>query len=174
MALPGQLLTVLLVSNTNQGDPWLQRVVSLAGYTGVIDVRFRAVKGASFTGDIALDNIAVDVDACFGITVDAGLDQTICSGDSVTLNAIGTGGFVYFNQGGTPGVTSASITVNPSQTTYYIATTYDSIAGCGAVDTITVNVVSASSSTLNETGQDSVVVNGQGLHSRWSLYTNPN
>ncbi|MBL4577972.1 MAG: hypothetical protein JKX74_05830, partial [Flavobacteriales bacterium] len=40
-------------------DPWIQRIVALTGYTGIINIRFRGVTGAGFTSDIAVDDISV-------------------------------------------------------------------------------------------------------------------
>ncbi len=42
-----------------QSDPWLQHVVDLSGYSGIVKIRFRALKGASFYCDMALDDIYV-------------------------------------------------------------------------------------------------------------------
>ena len=43
-------------------DPWLYRGVSLANYSGTIQVRFVAIKGGtSFNGDICLDDIAINI-----------------------------------------------------------------------------------------------------------------
>ena len=44
---------------TLQGDPWALQIVSLAGYTGVIQLRFIAVSAGTFEGDISLDDISV-------------------------------------------------------------------------------------------------------------------
>ncbi len=46
--------------------PWLEANVNLASYTGVVQIRFRALKGSDFKGDIALDDIRVtNTDLCF-------------------------------------------------------------------------------------------------------------
>ncbi|MFD2891442.1 fibronectin type III domain-containing protein [Flavobacterium chuncheonense] len=46
-------------------DPWILKVISLASYSGIIQVRFRAVRGNGLTGDISLDNIAfVEAPSC--------------------------------------------------------------------------------------------------------------
>ena len=47
-------------------------------------------------------------------SVDAGLDESICEGETVTLTATGTGNFVW-----STGETTASIDVSPSTTTTY-------------------------------------------------------
>lgn len=45
---------------TAGNDPWIKGSVPLTSYTGNIIVRFAAFRGASFTGDISLDDIRVD------------------------------------------------------------------------------------------------------------------
>lgn len=42
---------------TSSGAAWRKRTVSLAGYSGSLTVRFRAVKGAGTLGDMAIDDI---------------------------------------------------------------------------------------------------------------------
>ncbi len=42
-----------------QADPWLLKVVDISTYTGIIQVRFRAISAGTFEGDISLDNIEV-------------------------------------------------------------------------------------------------------------------
>jgi hypothetical protein len=50
---------------TAEADPWALKVVNLAAYTGTIQVRFRAIRGADYTGDISLDDISiVEAPAC--------------------------------------------------------------------------------------------------------------
>ena len=45
---------------TDIADAWFQRIVSLSSFTGVIQVRFRAIRGNGITGDISLDDISFD------------------------------------------------------------------------------------------------------------------
>ena len=45
---------------TDTADPWLQKVVSLATFSGTIQVRFRAIRGTDFYGDMSLDDITFD------------------------------------------------------------------------------------------------------------------
>ncbi len=40
-----------------QTDPWINRIVNLAAFSGTIQVRFRAIRGSDFDGDISLDDI---------------------------------------------------------------------------------------------------------------------
>ena len=72
-------------------------------------------------------------------TADAGEDQTICKGESVTLSATGGVSYVWSNgSGGTaPGQT---ITFSPAETTQYTVTATGS-NGCVDSDQVTVNVV---------------------------------
>ncbi len=49
---------------TSQSAAWITHNSLLTNPTGVFNIRLRAVRGASFTGDIAFDNASVDVLAC--------------------------------------------------------------------------------------------------------------
>ena len=58
----GSWTPLFTVSPPQQGsgtDPWLQQVVSLTAFTGVIKIKFIGYKGTSFTGDASLDDIGV-------------------------------------------------------------------------------------------------------------------
>lgn len=44
---------------TTQGDAWTKRTVNLSAFSGNIQVRFRAIRSTSFTGDISIDNVEV-------------------------------------------------------------------------------------------------------------------
>jgi gliding motility-associated-like protein len=67
---------------------------------------------------------------------DAGTNQSICEGLSVTLNATGGSGYLWSN-----GSTSPSITVSPSANTTYFVTVTD-VNGCTGTDSVRVNVLS--------------------------------
>ena len=69
------------------------------------------------------------------VVADAGDDQTICNGLQTTLTA--TGGAAY--QWNT-GETTASIVVNPINTTNYTVTAFDSTGTVSDIDDVTVNV----------------------------------
>jgi len=45
---------------THGDSAWLFHTTDLTVYTGVIQVKFRGIKGTSFTGDMCLDNIRID------------------------------------------------------------------------------------------------------------------
>lgn len=88
------------------------------------------VTGAN--GCTAFDNVSVYVNAL--PIPDAGVDQTICQGESASLNA--SGGSTY--QWNT-GANTSSINVSPTSTTSYTVTV-TSGNGCTASDNVTVNV----------------------------------
>ncbi|MFY9417917.1 MAG: hypothetical protein WAP17_02355 [Bacteroidales bacterium] len=82
-------------------------------------------------GCTASDDITINVRPDIGI--DAGLDQSICEGQSAILSA--SGGISY--QWST-GETTATITVTPNDTTVYFVTGTDGI--CNDIDSVVVNV----------------------------------
>ncbi|MBI1316705.1 hypothetical protein GC167_07585, partial [bacterium] len=49
---------------TSGTEAWRQGKVTLVGYTGVIQVRFRGIRGSSFTGDMALDDVGITSEPC--------------------------------------------------------------------------------------------------------------
>lgn len=82
---------------------------------------------------------AVPVTVAANFSVDAGLDDSICSGGTTTLNAVSPigAGFTYtWNPGALSG---PSVTVTPSSTTTYTLTVFDPI-GCNGSDSVIVNV----------------------------------
>ncbi len=105
------------------------------------------------------ENTTASVDA------DAGLDQSICQGESVTLTA--SGGSTY---SWNTGATTKSITVNPNETRTYTATVSEGSASDSDSVQVTVNSVTAGaganqtitegeSVTLTANGGDSYVWN---------------
>ena len=85
--------------------------------------------------------------------VSAGIDESICNGDQVTLSASGSQNYSWNN-----GVVDGA-PFSPTNTIEYIVTA-DS-AGCQSADTLTVFVNQPTNSTLNETALDSFTLNGQ-------------
>ena len=85
--------------------------------------------------------------------VSAGIDESICNGDQVTLTATGSQNYSWNN-----GVVDGA-PFSPTNTLDYIVTA-DS-AGCQSADTLTVFVNQPTNSTLNETALDSLSLNGQ-------------
>jgi hypothetical protein len=87
------------------------------------------------------------------IGINAGNDITVCQGNQVTLS--GSGGTNYSWSGGINNNTPFT----PSNSQDYVLTALSS-NGCSGTDTVSVTVNQNSSATLNETGLDSVSVNG--------------
>ena len=86
--------------------------------------------------------------------VDAGVDQEICSGGSVTLTAIGAPNLVWDN-----GIVNGQ-TFIPNATTTYTVTGTD-VNGCQNSDVVVVTVNNPTSATLNVTSCDAYTLNGQ-------------
>jgi hypothetical protein len=60
----------------NQGDVWRNQTVDLSPYIGqVIQLRFRGIRGTSFTSDIAIDNLSITATAA--PSADAGITNLI-------------------------------------------------------------------------------------------------
>ncbi|MEZ4781521.1 MAG: hypothetical protein R2816_08170 [Flavobacteriaceae bacterium] len=93
---------------------------------------------------------AVIVTVTDGVVADAGADQTICEGDSVTLTASGGTNYLW-----NTGETTASITVNPTATTVYSVTVSDGVDS----DTDDVQVTVNPLPTANA-GADVTITNG--------------
>ena len=163
------------------GTTW----IDLAGQTadsydpGVISadrLYRRNVRVAGCTPYEASNEVLAEYCAC---TIDAGVDQTICEGESVTLNTTATGA-VNYNWTPTIGLsdpTAANPSASPSATTTYTLTIDDG-SGCTASDQVTVTVdpnpVVTLTLAIDEVCEDiaTVVLNG-GLPTG-GTYTGPN
>jgi hypothetical protein len=88
------------------------------------------------------------------MNISAGTDQSICSGDPVTLN--GSGGSSY--QWNNNVVDGQAFT--PNQSANYVLNGTDSL-GCQGTDTVVVSVLENATSTLTQTALDSYTLNGQ-------------
>ncbi|MFM7747884.1 MAG: hypothetical protein ACKO7X_08190, partial [Bacteroidota bacterium] len=97
----------------------------------------------------------------------AGLDQIICQGQTATLSATGGSSYLWNN-----GNTSPSISVNPSQTTIYTVSIFNS-SGCFVVDTIIVevstgpNITLSGNATICSGGSTQIIASG-GTSYSWS------
>ena len=88
------------------------------------------------------------------MNISAGLDQSICAGDNVTLN--GAGGSNYqWNNNVVDGQAFA-----PTQSNAYVVNGTDTL-GCQGTDTVVVTVLENATNTLTETALDSYTLNGQ-------------
>ncbi|GEM_PF-2473212 len=97
----------------------------------------------------ASDEIIVDVTP--NVILDAGEDATICKGNTVSLTATGNSEFLW-----STGETTASITVNPIETTIYTVTS--GVGNCTVTDEVTVTVDDLPSVNL---GGDLTICSGQ-------------
>jgi hypothetical protein len=97
------------------------------------------------------------------MNISAGLDQSICAGDNVTLN--GAGGSNYqWNNNVVDGQAFA-----PAQSNDYVLTAQDTL-GCTGADTVVVTVLENATNTLTETALDSYTLNGQ-TYTQSGIYT---
>ena len=86
--------------------------------------------------------------------VSAGVDQTICSGDNVTLSGSGGGNYLWNNNV----VDGQAFT--PTQSNAYVLNGTATL-GCTGIDTVIVTVLENAASTLTQTALDSYTLNGQ-------------
>jgi hypothetical protein len=108
--------------------------------------------GTSIDGCAGTDQVVVTVLA--EPIVDAGFDQIICLGASVTLSASGANQFTW-NNGVVDGVSFV-----PNVTTTYTVSGA-SMGGCTASDQVTITVNYPSTNTITTTAQGSYTLNGQ-------------
>ncbi|SDE85888.1 Thrombospondin type 3 repeat-containing protein [Pricia antarctica] len=100
------------------------------------------------------------------VVADAGTDQTICDGDSVSLTATASGGTAGYTYLWNTGQTSASINFtpigNPSDdiTVDYTVTTTDA-NGCQDTDTVRIKIESAPTATVAIIGTTCALDNGE-------------
>lgn len=80
----------------------------------------------------------------------AGIDQSICEGESITLTASGGTSYIW-----STGETSQSIDVNPNTTTTYNVEAISN--GCSSSDSVTISVLNAPNLTLTN---DTTIVEG--------------
>ncbi|MDX2001931.1 MAG: T9SS type A sorting domain-containing protein [Chitinophagales bacterium] len=98
------------------------------------------------------DTVRKTVTITSGVSVNAGADQTICPGESVTLSATGADDYTWNNgAGGGP-----TVTVSPAQTTAYVVT---GITGsCSGTDTV---IVTVNPAPVANAGADQSACEGQ-------------
>ncbi|MBF8149557.1 Ig-like domain-containing protein [Winogradskyella sp. F6397] len=108
------------------------------------------VAGFSVNGCEAIEEVTVNVVA--EVDANAGNDVSICIGETVILNASGGSNYEW-----STGETTASITVNPSETTTYTVTVYDDFGNSDS-DSVTVTVNALPSISVSE---DITIVEGE-------------
>lgn len=120
----------------------------------IVDVTQTTTYAASTVdtnGCVSADTITVTLAALPVLTVPA--DVTVCEGEPVQLNGTSNSP-VFWND-----TIANGTTVNPVQTTSYVASTVDTNS-CSSEATFTVNVNPATAGTTSVSGLDSVTVNG--------------
>ncbi len=153
--------TVVLTANGGTNYEWstgsLSQTISI---TPVSSTYYYVTVSENNCADV--DSVLVTVVS--SITADAGVNQTICQGDSTTLSATGGNTYIWSTM-----ETSQDINVSPSNTTTYFVTA--TTGSCTDIDSVTVNVNSlpvadagpgqtvcqGSSTTLTATGGTSYV-----------------
>ncbi len=125
----------------NQSDPWLERTVDLSTYSGqTVKFRFRGIKGSSYTGDMAIDDVTVD---------EAPTDPIFqCSPSSKEFGAVNVGSsstaqtFIISNIG------VGTLTIDPAIS---ITGTNSDQFGLADVNTYPVNLTAGQSMTVDVT-----------------------
>jgi hypothetical protein len=114
-----------------QTDPWLNAVAGLGAFSGsTVQIRFRVVRGASFNGDIAIDDIVVDdFNGCLTPT---NLTLGAVASNSTAVSWTSTGSVTaweYVNQaagtGAPTGAGTAATTTSVNITALTPATAYE-------------------------------------------------
>jgi hypothetical protein len=122
------------------------------GFTPASTITYTVTGTNTSTGCTNTDQAIVNVNAL--PTVNAGIDQTVCAGTSVTLSGTGADTYSWNNS------VSNGVGFNPTVTNEYVVTGAD-VNGCAVTDTVNVTVNNPSTSTLTETALDSYTLNGQ-------------
>ncbi|RYM35774.1 T9SS type A sorting domain-containing protein [Brumimicrobium glaciale] len=111
-------LTITGAQQTASTDPWLVQWVDLSAYTGVLQLRFKAIRGVGFEGDMAIDDISV-IEAPSCIPPSA-LTSALTSSTSAELGWTQSGSATVWNiQYGAPGFTIGSGTPENAVTNPY-------------------------------------------------------
>lgn len=100
-------------------------------------------------GCSATDNVTVTIGS--GIAADAGLPQTICSGQSANLTASGGTTYSWSNS-----ASGATISVSPATTTTYTVTAFS--GGCSGTDDV---IITVNPTPVAIAGTDQIICAGQ-------------
>jgi len=97
------------------------------------------------------DTDTILVEVVKSVSIDAGEDDTICAGDTLTFKVAGTGTFVWNNTQSLSDPLSGETKAYPSVTTEYIVKLFDGGTSCEGIDTITITVDPVPTITTNIT-----------------------
>jgi hypothetical protein len=131
---------------------WDNAVIDGLQFTPTANITYTVTGINTVTGCTNSDQVTVTVNAL--PTVNAGNDQTICAGTSVTLSGTGADTYSWDN------AVIDGISFVPTATEIYHLQGTD-LNGCQGIDSVQVIVNNTSTSTLTETALDSYTLNGQ-------------
>jgi MAM domain, meprin/A5/mu/Ig-like domain CHU_C associated/Secretion system C-terminal sorting domain len=157
------LTSIVGAQQLSQAEGFLLNETALTGYTGTVKIRFRAVSGGSFEGDICIDDIAViEAPVCVDPSVPTltSSSPTICVGNSSTLTITGTLNDattweIYDDACGgnlLGSTSSSSFVVSPTDTTTYYVRGVGACVTPGTCSSITVNVNPLDDASFNYSG----------------------
>lgn len=130
-----------LSASGGTGFTWTNGVIDGVPFSPPLGTTTYTVTGTDVNGCTASDQVEITVVPGASVNVDAGPDQTICIGESVTLTATGATTYVWDNGG------SNGQIVTPATTTTYIVT--GTLGLCQDDDAITITVSSGATPTFN-------------------------
>ncbi len=126
-----------------------------------------------------IDTVQKAIDITDKPAIDAGRDTLICSVDTLQLNAIGTGSFLWSPNYMISNITIPNPLVSPKITTSYIVTLTDPF-GCVGNDTVKVSVVNFVTQSINpdtaicRTDAITLPLISDALHFQWTEIPNNN
>jgi hypothetical protein len=144
--------TVTLSGTGADTYSWDNAVTDGLQFTPTANITYTVTGINTVTGCTNTDQVTVTVNAL--PTVNAGNDQTICAGTSVTLSGTGADTYSWDN------AVIDGISFVPTATEIYHLQGTD-LNGCQGIDSVQVIVNNTSTSTLTETALDSYTLNGQ-------------
>ena len=147
---------------TAETDPWIEEVLDLSAFAGqTIRIRFKAIHGSGWEGDMALDDISVDVGPPCFLNVSAVASNTSCHGVSDGSIAIvisgGTPGYMLLWDNGLSAGTSHS---NLGVGTYQVSVT--DADGCEEIFSYTITEPAELLVTVDTVGPDALTANVTG------------
>lgn len=130
-----------LSASGGTGFTWDNGVTDGVPFDPPLGTTTYTVTGTDVNGCLASDQVDVTVIPGASLSVDAGPDVTICSGENVTLTATGATTYTWDNGG------SNGQVVSPTTTTTYIVT--GTTGSCQDDDAITITVSPGATPTFN-------------------------